>query len=984
MPRRARRTHSIAAILLLVGSTGALGQTVATPTPTPGSPRPELTYQVPFFPWARPNPAIPTTKQLLGFDAGDRAATHGEIEKAFRAWADISDRATFVEHAKTYEGRSMFHLVITRPDRQDRLEEIKAAYARLGNPEGLSENDARRVMQGLPAVAWLGHSIHGDETSGADGALALAHHLVSDESPETLALLDDLVIIIDPMMNPDGRDRFLKMVAENRGNIPNTDHQSLLHTGDWPRGRGNHYLFDLNRDSIFGIHPETRGRLKAVREWKPLLFVDAHEMWPLDTYLFAPSRAPINPAFPERRKHWNEVFAADQAATFDRFGWRYYTGEWNEGWYPGYTDSWASLSGSLAILYEQARIADAGVQRPEGRVETYKESVHKQAMSGLANVRSLRANKDEMLREYAAERRANIARDAEHATRMYVVDPGSNEGRVQRFLDLMALQGIEVYRAPGAFRADGTDSLGGPFEDREFASGSLLIPARQPEARLTSALFGLDPRMEDSFLTEERRELLRFGESRLYDITAWNIPMLYGFDAFEVSMTLPGNAERVTASSAPAGVESRDPDVGWIFDGNDDRSVVAAAHLMERGVHVRMLDKASMIADRAVARGSVIVFRVDNEKHATLVDAIDEVARTLGIDANALDTGFGPGDAPDLGGGHLHLLERPRIAVIGRDGVDPTDYGAIWHTIDHVLGVRASYLDSNGLGGTDLRAYNVLVLPNAWGDVTGDHASSLKRWVEQGGTLIAIGSSAGAIAHESSGMSSVRGVRDALAKLDEHALDVLRDSEGRIAEATREGVYSNTVSSSLEYPWSNLDDLPSEDELKRRDRYQSIFMPQGAILASRVDDRHWLTVGVDDTLPVLFTGGTTLMATRPAQAPVRFGVFVEATEPEHDAADAAGDEGDGKKEDAKTARFGFAPAPKGTEPRLRMSGLLWPEAASRLMNTAYITRESVGDGQIILFAAPPTFRGTTFGTTRLFHNALIFGPGAGASHPVRP
>lgn len=983
MPSRAPRAFFLAAMLSLAGSAASLAQRVATPDPTPGAPRAELTYQIPFFPWAQPNGAIPTTSQLLGFDAGDRAATHAEIERAFRTWADISDRATFVEHARTYEGRSMFHLVITRPDRQSRLDEIKGAYAKLANPDGLSDNDARRLMQGLPAVAWLGHSIHGDETSGADGALALAHHLLSDDSPETRALLDDLVIILDPMMNPDGRDRFLKMVAENRGNVPNTDHQSLLHTGDWPRGRGNHYLFDLNRDSIFGIHPETRGRLMAVREWSPLLFVDAHEMWPLDTYLFAPGRAPINPHFPERRKHWGEVFAKDQAGAFDRLGWRYYTGEWNEGWYPGYTDSWAALRGAIGILYEQARIADTGIQRPEGRVETYKESVHKQALSGIANLRTLRANKDALLREYLAERRENVARDGDRASLVYAINPGANEGRVQRFLELMALQGIEVHRAGASFKASGRNSLGDAFEDREFGEGTLLIPARQPEARLAAALLELDPKMEDSFLTEERRELLRFGESRLYDITAWNIPMLYGLDASEVAMSLPRDAERVTIERAATGVESRDPDVGWVFDGSDDRSVVAAAHLMERGVRVRMLDKKTSLGDREVSRGSVIVFRVDNERHPTLVDSIDEVARTLGIDARALDTGFGPGDAPDLGGGHLHLLETPRIAVVGREGVDPTDYGAIWHTIDHVLGVRASYIDSNALGGTDLRAYNTIVLPNAWGGVIGEHSSSLRRWVEQGGTLIAIGSSAGAIASESSGMSSVRGVRDALAKLDEHALDVVRDSEGRIAEAAQDSVYSYTVSSSLEYPWSNIDDLPSEEELKRRDRFQSIFMPQGAILAARVDDRHWLTVGVGDTLPVLFTGGTTLMATRPAQSPVRFGVFVDAPAREETAPAASEGNGDAKNEE-KTPRFGFAPAPKGMEPRLRMSGLLWPEAASRLMNTSYVTREGVGDGQIILFAAPPTFRGTTFGTTRLLHNALIFGPGAGASHPIRP
>jgi len=981
MPSRVRRALFLAPLLVAwAGAPASFAQAVPAPTPPP--PRPELTYRVPFFPWAQPSPAIPTPRQLIGIDAGDRAATHAEIEKCFRVWADISDRATFVEHARTYEGRGMFHLVISRPDRQSRLEDIKAAYARLSNPAGLSEGEAKRIMQGLPGVAWLGHSIHGDETSGADGALALAYHLISDDSPQTRALLDDLVIIIDPMMNPDGRDRFLKMVAENRGNVPNTDYQSLVHTGDWPAGRGNHYLFDLNRDSIFGIHPETRGRLRAVSQWRPLIFVDAHEMWPLDTYLFAPGRAPITPHFPPRRSYWGEVFAQDQGEAFDAMGWRYYTGEWNEGWYPGYTDSWAALRSAVGILYEQARIADAGIRRPEGRVETYKESVHKQAMSGLTNLRTLRANKDALLGELLAERRENIAGDGPYAGRVYAIEPGDNEGRLRRFLDLMDLQGVEVYRARDRFTAKGKDWLGDSFEGREFPSGTLLIPARQPEARLTAALLELDTPMSDEFLTEERRELLRFGESRLYDITAWNLPMLYGLRAGELSMAMPGGAERVAPDAAPASVESRDPDVGWVFDGADDRSVAAAAHLMQRGVEVRMLDKATSLGGRGVARGSVFVFRIDNERNPSLIDAVDEVARLLGIEARAVETGFGPGDAPDLGGGHLHLLERPRIAVVGREGVEPTDYGAVWHTIDHVLGIEASYIDSMALPYADLREYNTIVLPSASDEVFGRASESLKAWVERGGTLIAIGDSAGAVASESGELSSVRSTGDVLGELDEYAVDVVRDAESRSERAASTSVYTNAVPSSIDYPWSGVTDLPSEDELKRRDRFQRVFMPQGAILAARVDDRHWLTVGVDDALPVLFTGGTTLMAKRPAQAPVRFGVFVEA--PEAPKAEPAQQEAgsDGASKDDATPRFGFAPAPKGTEPRLRMSGLLWPEAASRLMNTAYVTRESVGSGQVILFAAPPAFRGTTFGTTRLLHNALIYGAGCGASHPV--
>lgn len=964
---------------------------VEAPRPTPASPAPELRYDKPFFPGAQHSAAVPTVRQLIGIDPGDRAAFPAEIEKCFRAWAETSDRATLVEHARSYEGRPLFHLVITRPDRQSRLDDIKGAYARLADQRGVSRADIDRAMRDLPGVAWMGYSIHGDETSGADAALALAYHLVADESAETRALLDDLVIIIDPMMNPDGRERFLKMVQQHRGNAPDTDNQSLLHTGYWPRGRGNHYLFDLNRDSIFGVHPETRGRLRAVSEWRPLLFVDAHEMSPLDTFLFAPGRAPQNPHFPARRGHWNEKFAQDQAAAFDGFGWRYYTGEWNEGWYPGYTDSWAALKGAVGILYEQARIADTGVLRPEGVTETYKESVHKQYVSSVANLRSLKAHKADLLREFVTERAANIAGDGAFAGKVYAINPGGDEGRRRAFLDLMDVQGIEVHRATGAFSGTGKDSLGATFEGREFPEGTLLVVAAQPDAPLASALLELDTPMPSDFLTEERRELLRKGESRLYDTTAWNIPMLYGMEAFELTGALPAGAERIALEAVRGGVDVRESRVGWAIDGADDRSVIAAAQLMERGVRVRLLDKATDLNGRALARGTIFALWADNRANAGLVDAIDEVARVLGINAVALDTGRGVGDAPDLGGGHLLLLERPRVALVGRANTDPTDYGAVWHAIDHRLGMRAAYLDADTLSWADLRRYNTLVFPNGSGRVLRANAETLRAWVEAGGTLIAIGNSAAAASDAKVNLASSRTLTDAIEKLDEYALDIVREHEGLFAQATAEGVYTHALAPAVKAPWEKVEALPSTDELKRRAEWNALFAPQGAIVAARIDDRHWLTVGVEGKLPVLVGSGAPLLAKRPTEAPVRLGVYVEAPTPVEPAAapDAAGEtdekkKDEKKKEEPKLARFGFAPAPEGHEPRLRMSGLLWPEAAHSLMNSAYVTRDRVGDGQVICFASPPAFRGATLGTARLLHNAIVYGPGAGASHPIRP
>jgi hypothetical protein len=352
-----------------------------------------------------------------------------------------------------------------------------------------------------------------------------------------------------------------------------------------------------------------------------------------------------------------------------------------------------------------------------------------------------------------------------------------------------------------------------------------------------------------------------------------------------------------------------------------------------------------------------------------LADTVRAVAGELGLALSAITTGLGEGDLPDLGGGHFTLLERPRIALVGRQGVSTTDYGAIWYTLDRDLGIRHSQIEADGLDSADLRRYNVIVLPDRWVPKIGEEAlSALATWVEAGGTLIAIGNSAGALTTSESKLSQARELGSVLGTLDDYELAVLREwaaaSPGPPAAAA---VWSHAASADIDYPWSPLveDSRPSLEERERRDAWQRMFMPQGAFLAARSDPEHWLTMGVGELLPVLFGASSVLMAGSPVEAPVRLGVL-------NPSAGAGG------------GRVGWGPVPAGHELLLRMSGLLWPEAGQRLANSAYLTRERKGAGQVILFAAPPTFRASTLGTTRLFLNAVVYGPGFGSMQPILP
>ncbi len=1004
----------------------------APPNPStapPPAPLPGLTHEAGFFPGAAHDPAIPTPDSILGFRLGDKPVTHAQIESVIKAIANASPRAKLIQYGTTHEGRALYYLVIATPERIARLDGLKSDLARLADPRSMKDSAALdRLARDLPAIAWMAYCIHGDEMSGSDAALAVAHHLAAGQDDDVRSLLENLVVIIDPLMNPDGRDRWVRMIAENRTAQPSVDDQSLLHAGVWPSGRMNHYLFDLNRDWIFATQPETRGRLGAIRDWHPHYFMESHEMGSQDTFLFMPAREPYNPNYPAHVRRWVDVFAAEQAEAFDAHGWRYYTGEWNEEWYPGYSSSWAAPRGAVENLYEQASISTDAVRRPEGTLEPYREAVHKQLVASMANLGTLAANRQKVLADFLADRRAVLADDSPYAQRTFAVVPGANPSRFRVFLDLLAIQGFESHAASEPFRAAARDRLGREAE-HEFPAGTILIPNRQPLAHLLAAMLEFDPRMTPEFLTEERRELLRFDRSRLYDITGWSIPMLFDVECYELasspSVQVQGPARSpddppVQEQSRPQSPSVPSPPnqstaaspaaTAFLIDGADDRSVVAAARLMDRGVWVRITNKPTELGGRKFARGSVVVTRKDNPPAPgaagdALADTVTAVSLEVDLAFSAVGTGMAPGDAPDLGGEHFVLLHPPRIAVLGRDTTSPYSYGQAWHTIDHVLGVRASYLDADQAGGADLRRYNVLVVPEGARAWIGQNTETLRSWVRAGGTLVAPGSSAGALATEK-GIGQARLLSEVIAKPDPYIQSVIREWGGVSAAPDPAAVWAVTPPAgehAVEYPWDGTgENRPSEEELKRRDEWRRIFSPQGVILAARVDDRSWLTAGCADSLPVLFGGSGALVVPAGVQAPVRFGVFSPAPVPPPTPPTAQPDpspEPSSPKTENREPTTGAAPppetpspkpkagwtiAPPGYELRLRMSGLLWPEAAERLANTAYVTREALGAGQVILFADDPNFRAATLGTRRLFANAVVYGPGMGASQPIQP
>ncbi|RCL40533.1 MAG: peptidase, partial [SAR86 cluster bacterium] len=657
-------------------------------------------------------PTIDHPNKFLDFNYGDRVANHSQISNAILQWSEQSNKIKVIEYAKSHEGRPLYVAFISSSENLNNLDEIKNQITKLSDPRITSNAEANSIIENIPAVAWMAYSIHGNETSGADAALGIIYHLISSTDLEITNMLEDMVVIIDPMMNPDGRDRFAKSLEQYRGTAPNFDDQSLIHTGDWPYGRTNHYYFDLNRDWFYLTQPETQGRVKLINQWRPQILVDGHEMGAQDTFMTGPPREPINKNIDRDLIKWGNVFAQDQAEAFDKKNWRFYTGEWHEDLYPGYS-FYVQFRGSLGILYEQSRMAEDGVRRPEGTIQSYKESVHHQFVSTLANLKTLEVNSKAMYQDYWEARKYNVSKNSKYANQSYVILPTKNNGRLNALAEKLQAQDIELFTNERSIIVkSATTQSGENITNYVVPEGSLVIPNQQPEAPLISAILEFDADIDKSVLIEERQEILRDGSSIMYDTTAFNFSMMFGLKAITVDEKISNNLNKWVKGSSQSEI-SKDSII-WATDGEDDRSVAFAARLMEQNIQVRIIDKKSFLSGHELSRGSVAVLQMDNPNINDLSSKISQIGSDLEISIVSIESGFGPELLPDWGGRHFRLLEKPQVAILGHSSFNSYDVGVSWWSLDHHLGIRHSLLNGSFAGYADLRRYNVIIMPSGY------------------------------------------------------------------------------------------------------------------------------------------------------------------------------------------------------------------------------------------------------------------------------
>jgi hypothetical protein len=658
---------------------------------------------------------VPSPEQVLGYGIGERFTEHAGVVRYMEAIAAAVPAMTRLRtYGETPEGRPLVQLFVARPDHLSRLDDILSLNRLLTDPATPAAR-AREIAAANPAVLFFSYGVHGSESSSSEAALWTAWDLVRG-APELAGVLDSVVVVIDPVANPDGRDRYVNWFRQAMGARPNPDPEAREHWEPWPGGRGNHYLFDLNRDWAWATQPETRARLATWAELNPQVHVDFHEMGYATTYFFFPAAAPINPMYPAHILEWAAYFGAANARAFDRHGWPYYTGEGFDLFYPGYGDSWPSLVGSIGMTYEQAGGGRAGlaIRQPDGQVLTLAQRATQHREAGTATLVAAAVRRAALLGDFVQFHQTMGDRQPD-----ILLVPGGG-GRSDALIELLGRQGIRVEQATRAFRADAT-AHNGFTSRREFPAGTLIVRARQPRGRLASTLLQPETVLD---------------ATHSYDISAWSLPFAYGVEAHSVRRA-PDAGWTAAAPQARTGAAAPNAaSVGMLAEPRFDNWPTVIRYLQDGG-RVRVLERAFTLQGRSWPAGTLFFHRqgVENFAERAAAAGLDRIATP--IQTARVADGF------DLGTSRALHLKVPRIALIAGDGVASTSVGAHWFFLEQTLGAPFSQVTPDRIGAADLAEYDVIVMPDMGRDVLGERASTaLRQWVQQGGTLIATGAGA--------------------------------------------------------------------------------------------------------------------------------------------------------------------------------------------------------------------------------------------------
>lgn len=667
--------------------------------------------------------AQPSPSEFLEYELGDRFTPHHRILDYFSAVADESDRVKFKKYGQSYEKRPLKVAFVGSEENIARLEQIRENNLKLaGLKDGNPDPDA-------PSIVWLSYNIHGNESSSSEVSMQTLYSLTGGDERSS-EWLENTVVVIDPGLNPDGRERYINWYTQTAGVDADPRPETREHSEPWPGGRSNHYYFDLNRDWAWQTQQETRYRTDLYLKWQPHIHVDFHEMGYNSPYYFAPAADPFHEDITGWQKELQTIIGENHARYFDEDYQLYYTGEVFDLFYPSYGDTWPTFNGAIGMTYEQAGSGRAGrsVITEEGDTLTLADRIHNHHMASISTVEIAADEQTRIVEEFSSfhlDAKENPPGEYES----WLIRGDNNSDKLKDLLAYFDKNHIEYgYADPPRRSRQSYNYKTGDTESINVEEDDIIIPAHQSKSRLAKVL--LEPKTE-------------IVDSLTYDITAWSLPYAHGLEAYALTSEIGLRDEEVifTSHDRP---EPEEPPYAYIARWKTLKDAKYLSALEGYDIRLRVAKEEFVIDEETFAPGTVVITRRGNEQMGEEFDRIiTEYADKYERELNYSATGF-TDEGIDFGSNNMRHLEFPDVAIISGEGINSGNLGELRHLFDQELGYPLAVIDQNDADKQVLRNYDVVFLPS--GNFSNSDLNTYVEWAREGGRLVAIGNTVSSLA----------------------------------------------------------------------------------------------------------------------------------------------------------------------------------------------------------------------------------------------
>ncbi len=657
---------------------------------------------------------LQSPEQFLGYKIGTRFTPHYKILNYFKAVETALPGMVKIEkYGETYEGRDLEVAYVALPENLQKLEAIRLNNLRLA---GQAKDNAAPVTEGTPAIVWLSYNVHGNEPASSEAAMLTLFALVDPSNTQAKEWLKTTVVVLDPCINPDGRDRYVNWYNQAVGTAFNADPQAREHVEPWPQGRTNHYNFDLNRDWAWQTQKESQQRLKLYNRWLPQVHVDYHEQGYNSPYYFAPAAQPYHEVITQWQRDFQVQIGRNNAHYFDNNGWLFFTKKEFDLFYPSYGDTYPIYNGSIGMTFEQGGIsAGLGIKTADGDTLTLVDRAQHHFTTGISTIETASKNAARLLTEFKKffdDSRNGVGMDY----KTYVLT-AKDAGQLKPVEELLQNNNIE-YGITTAKNFKGINYATGKDESYVDEGFQLAVSTVQPKGKLAKVLFEPNTMMTDSVT---------------YDITAWSVPYVFGVKAYAVKEKLDIAAYPQVVAITPVQAT-----YGQLIPYTSLNCAKLLAYLLQKQVKVRFAESPFTYNGKTYERGTLVVLKGNNI--ADWLAITNEACRLFNVQGYAVETGF-MDKGPDFGSYDFHYIHAPKVAMLtGSRQVSSSSAGEVWSFFDQTMHYPLTQLSAENLASLRLDGYNTLIVPDGNYQVLANKSNmeKLQGFVKGGGKIIAL------------------------------------------------------------------------------------------------------------------------------------------------------------------------------------------------------------------------------------------------------